>query len=54
MQVTEEDLKQYMQTHLEVRGRTITKEVAFVELSALLNFMDTVYKSNIKHNGKHS
>lgn len=48
MKITESDIKKYQETYLEIYKKPISEEVAFVELRALVNFMETIYQVNKK------
>lgn len=46
MKITESDIKKYQEIYFDIYKKPLSREVAFVELNALVNFMETIYKSN--------
>ena len=46
MKINESDIKKYQETYFDIYKKPLSVEVAFVELNALVNFMETIYKSN--------
>lgn len=46
MKLNDLDIKQYQETYFDIYKKTISQDDAFVELRALVNFMETIYQVN--------